>query len=72
MLRMIDDDSSKPEQGAQPERGAEREREAAERTYTAPFRAAIDFYRLDPERRRTEPADALAGKAPPRRRGRAG
>ncbi len=64
MLQMIHDDDSKPEQGAQPERG----REDGERTYTAPFRAAIDFYRLDTERRRPAPATPAAGQPLARRR----
>jgi hypothetical protein len=61
MLQMTHDEGSNPEQGAQ----GERRREEAERIYTAPFRAAIDFFRLDAERRRPAPADAAANRVPP-------
>ncbi|RFP18749.1 MULTISPECIES: hypothetical protein [unclassified Duganella] len=53
MLQKIYDEGSNPEQGAQPQR----RREDTERAYTAPFRAAIDFFRLDAERRRPAPAE---------------
>ncbi len=65
MLRMMHDEGSNPEQGAQ----GERRRADTERTYTAPFRAAIDFYRLDTGQRRPAPADAGADQPAPRRRG---
>ena len=68
MWQLIYEEDSTPEQGAQPEQ----RRQEAERTYTAPFRAAIDFFRLDAERRRPAPADTGADQPAQRRRGKSG
>lgn len=61
MLRMIQDEDTQPQPGAP---AAQPRREAA-RADTDPFRAAIDFFRLEGTRRRPPPGGGAGQDAPP-------